>query len=1366
MEGVRFSKISINNDDRQNPSFSDSSLHNLTFISQNVNSLNLSTHDQSYLTCNKFLAKINDILQNKPNIVLLQDLRLNSKSDLLEKELKCNQFGNYACFLNSQMNCRGTGILLNGNLDYKIFNVHKSQCNNIILLDLAINNFRLTLGSCYGPPQNGNNNFFPSIFEYITNIGNPHFIIGGDLNSVTCTSSTNNLDIFNMTTIPNPIHSRHLNQLITNGIIVDVFRILNPNLKDFSYVPFAAQKINRSRIDLILASSNLLQIFDEMTYKANKIKIFDHKSAIVKTKSNIKRIPSVNNSLLNLPGLFECIQYEIYALILDHFALDNALNLKNSLISINNLSREATNLSNSNFFNDKLVRFWHTERETAINRLCSEFPPINDMYSFECNISPDLFWETLINRVSNTCISFQSNYVREKNKVKYDLSKELFSLKTSGNLNEHKITNIFLIEEKLSMLEDEENIKYVENSKYFNILNSEKASRPFSKLLNKLTNCEVLTNLKDDNNQTFKSLRDRDNYLLEKFKLKFETQFNPTCSVVEFMGEYANHPLVNQHKLSLEQKNLLDRPITLEELDLSLKSSNINSSPGYDNVSIKLLNEFWPFLRLPYLKALNFMIDQGKLSARMRQSKIKLIKKNNSVDSSRITNLRPIGNLTSTYKLFSGCIALRLQSVTDTVIHRSQKAYSNKNCIQEGLFYTYELISKTLNNNSSLSCLSLDFSSAFDRISHDYLIDALKFFNFGDFFISLVKLTLTDRFAVISTPQGITDFFQLKIGSTQGDRPSPDLFKIGLNPLQLRIVLSKEVKLPRELPFKLKHSDKKPDNISAFADDGIIFSIPNVISLRFCVRTLQHFSSLSGLNINNRKTKVCIIGHPPDNNYTEYCNEIGFQIVNSFTMLGIEFHSRQELMEQNWDKVISKMNKIVNFWSIFNLSPPGKINIVKCFILAQLNYVGSVLNPSERNIITIENLILSFLNQNCKISKEKLFSPIEQGGFGLPNVRCFLKSLDLLMYKKSLSINDTWATEMQNCALNDQFYFIENIDRNSSPILHRIIHSVIDFQTIFWIKNKNLRDMRIFGNIHFVNHELIMISREIFTLPTWARFNDKIKSLKFKDVINNNNQFLNFYDFRLSTEIDLSLNEYFRLQSICRFSIEKYRNNLGGKQSSLESIFRKQNVKSKYFRTFIEREKFHIDKTTTTKNRYLWANFDIDIERELRWQKMWSLSFLPMEIKNFAFRLLNNQHKLNSHRFYYTENQSQECTLCNLANIRPSQKESLKHFFIDCNVTENFARNYFDKFFEHLPINFDSNWFFLGSPLLINQKVTFIINIELILVSFFILKCRNKKILPVARNLEHFILLNRNLLKRSAKYKKFFSIFSNPYDPG
>ena len=93
-------------------------------------------------------------------------------------------------------------------------------------------------------------------------------------------------------------------------------------------------------------------------------------------------------------------------------------------------------------------------------------------------LAQTFFWETLINRVSNTCISFPSNYVREKNKVKYDLSKELFSLKTSCNLNEHEIKDIFLIEEKLSMIEDEENIKYVENSKYFNILNSEKASRP------------------------------------------------------------------------------------------------------------------------------------------------------------------------------------------------------------------------------------------------------------------------------------------------------------------------------------------------------------------------------------------------------------------------------------------------------------------------------------------------------------------------------------------------------------------------------------------------------------------------------------------------------------------------------------------------------------------------------------------------------------------------------------------------------------------------------------------------------------------------------------------------------------------------
>ena len=71
-----------------------------------------------------------------------------------------------------------------------------------------------------------------------------------------------------------------------------------------------------------------------------------------------------------------------------------------------------------------------------------------------------------------------------------------------------------------------------------------------------------------------------------------------------------------------------------------------------------------------------------------------------------------------------------------------------------------------------------------------------------------------------------------------------------------------------------------------------------------------------------------------------------------------------------------------------------------------------------------------------------------------------------------------------------------------------------------------------------------------------------------------------------------------------------------------------QRFKIKSYRKYFEIGNFNIEDTRNTKNRYLWANQNFDLERELAW----TLCFLPIELKNFFLKLLNNLHKLNAHQ--------------------------------------------------------------------------------------------------------------------------------------
>ena len=96
-------------------------------------------------------------------------------------------------------------------------------------------------------------------------------------------------------------------------------------------------------------------------------------------------------------------------------------------------------------------------------------------------------------------------------------------------------------------------------------------------------------------------------------------------------------------------------------------------------------------------------------------------------------------------------------------------------------------------------------------------------------------------------------------------------------------------------------------------------------------------------------------------------------MVESFDVLGVKFDSKLENMEANWDRILKKIHKIRNFWTLFNLSIPGKINVIKTYFFSQLSYLGTILNPSNEFLISFDNCVITFFNTNQKIAKERIF---------------------------------------------------------------------------------------------------------------------------------------------------------------------------------------------------------------------------------------------------------------------------------------------------------------------------------------------------------------------------------------------------------
>ncbi|MCP4052914.1 MAG: endonuclease/exonuclease/phosphatase family protein, partial [Mesoflavibacter sp.] len=330
--------------------------------------MNISTYNVGRASLNKFKLKIDAMLKTKPDILFIQDIRLNNKENIFSKEVRFNIAGSYLSYCNSSKGERSVAILIKQTLNHEIIKSFCSVDENILILDLKINEFRLSLVSCYGPTVSKNRFFYKQLREKISSIGNTDFIIAGDLNAIPTTlqpeQGIEHLDLINTNALPNFEHCKELSLWIEESFCVDLFRLINPTKLDFSYVPFSKTKTNRSRIDQVLVSPHLANIFSSCYYEPLKASLFDHKAIMFNTlKNNSKRECTINSSLLDIDGLSDHVRVAVYELLIEHCEIEDRQHLQNIISQISLAFKLKNDLSLTEFKNDKLILLWIEKKD-------------------------------------------------------------------------------------------------------------------------------------------------------------------------------------------------------------------------------------------------------------------------------------------------------------------------------------------------------------------------------------------------------------------------------------------------------------------------------------------------------------------------------------------------------------------------------------------------------------------------------------------------------------------------------------------------------------------------------------------------------------------------------------------------------------------------------------------------------------------------------------------------------------------------------------------------------------------------------------------------------------------------------------------
>ena len=344
--------------------------------------------------------------------------------------------------------------------------------------------------------------------------------------------------------------------------------------------------------------------------------------------------------------------------------------------------------------------------------------------------------------------------------------------------------------------------------------------------------------------------------------------------------------------------------------------------------------------------------------------------------------------------------------------------------IGESTRLTYDIMHYVDKNNLQGMLMLIDFQKAFDSVSWSFLSNVLDFFNFGKSFCKWINVFNNNIQASILQSGFLSKFFSIQRGCRQGDPIASYLFLLCGQIMYLMV--------DNNLNIKGITVNNRTHKITQFADDTTMFLDGSRDSLLAILNTLEIFGSLSGLKVNTDKTKIIWLGkkkHSQDMYDTLKKLDWG---ATEFNLLGLQFSvDLTKMTTLNFNLALVKINKILNRWKKWNLSPFGKIVVIKTFVISTLNHMfASLPSPDKQTISNLNHLLYSFLwdNKPNKISQKQITNDYLHGGLKMVDIEMFILSQKVAWIRRLfVSPESPWVQVFLTMASPERLYMMGNL---------------------------------------------------------------------------------------------------------------------------------------------------------------------------------------------------------------------------------------------------------------------------------------------------------------------------------------------------
>ena len=228
------------------------------------------------------------------------------------------------------------------------------------------------------------------------------------------------------------------------------------------------------------------------------------------------------------------------------------------------------------------------------------------------------------------------------------------------------------------------------------------------------------------------------------------------------------------------------------------------------------------------------------------------------INLSDLKNWRPISLLNLDYKILSKILAKRLEQFLPNLIHSDQTGFVRGRYIGQNIRLLSDIMEFSNNKQLSGILLFVDFEKTFDTLEWSFISKTFEAFNFGPNFRKWFSVLYNNVQSSVLNGGYTTNYFQISRGVRQGCPLRPSLFLLAVDLLELKIRQSPQCKgihIPGDQEVK----------ISQFADDTTIIT-DNPESLKSHLRIIELFGNVSGLKLNEKKTKAMWLGTMKNSN--------------------------------------------------------------------------------------------------------------------------------------------------------------------------------------------------------------------------------------------------------------------------------------------------------------------------------------------------------------------------------------------------------------------------------------------------------------------------------------------------------------------